>query len=69
MEEAKRATIYFEVHVHQALQLRAAVSKRSIIEMVNEALRYALAEDADDLRDGEIRQAEPREDLRTSWQV
>ena len=31
--------------------------------MVNEAVRIALAEDADDLRDVEIRQAEPSVDF------
>jgi hypothetical protein len=48
MEKTKRATIYFDVHVHQALRLRAAASNRSISEMVNEAVRISLAEDADD---------------------
>ena len=63
MEETKRATIYFDVHVHQALRLRAAASNRSILEIVNEAVRIALAEDSDDLRDVEIRQAEPSADF------
>jgi plasmid stability protein len=63
MEETKRATIYFDAQVHQALRLRAAASNRSISEMVNEAVRIALAEDADDLRDVEIRQAEPSADF------
>jgi plasmid stability protein len=63
MEETKRATIYFDALVHKALRLRAATSNRSISAMVNEALRLALAEDADDLRDVEIRQAEPSEDF------
>jgi hypothetical protein len=34
--------------------------------MVNEAVRIALAEDADDLRDVEIRQAEPSADFADS---
>jgi plasmid stability protein len=63
MEKAKRATIYFDAHVHQALRLRAAASNRSISEMVNEAVQFALAEDADDLRDIEFRQAEPSADF------
>ena len=63
MEETKRATISFDVHVYQALRLRAAASNRSISEMVNEAVRIALAEDADDLRDVEFRQAEPSVDF------
>jgi plasmid stability protein len=63
MEESKGVTIYFDPHVHQALRLRAAASNRSISAIVNEAVRIALAEDADDLRDVEIRQAEPSVDF------
>ena len=49
MKTTKRATIYFDAHVHQALRLRAAASNRSISDMVNEAVRASLAEDAIDL--------------------
>ena len=59
MDEAKRATIYFDADVHRALRLKAAPSERSISGMVNEAVRMTLAEDADDLRDADQRQAEP----------
>jgi hypothetical protein len=41
--------------------MRAAASIRSILEIVNKAVRIALAEDSDDLCDVEIRQAEPSE--------
>ena len=58
MEESKRATIYFDADVHCALRLRAAACNRSISDMVNEAVRMTLAEDADDLRDVEQRQEE-----------
>jgi plasmid stability protein len=58
MDESKRATIYFEADVHRALRLRAAACNRSISEMVNEAVRITLAEDADDLRDADHRQNE-----------
>jgi hypothetical protein len=58
MEETKRATIYFDVDVHRALRLKAAACNRSISDMVNEAVRMTLAEDADDLRDVEQRQEE-----------
>ena len=58
MEESKRATIYFDAEVHRALRLRAAACNRSISDMVNEAVRMTLAEDADDLRDVEQRQEE-----------
>ena len=59
MDEAKRATIYFDADVHRALRLKAAACDRSISDMVNEAVRMTLAEDADDLRDADQRQAEP----------
>jgi plasmid stability protein len=59
MDETKRATIYFDPEVHRALRLRAAACNRSISDMVNEAVRMTLAEDADDLKDADQRQAEP----------
>jgi plasmid stability protein len=49
MGSQKRATVYFEPDVHRALRLKAAASDRSISEMVNDAVRASLAEDADDL--------------------
>jgi hypothetical protein len=59
MDETKRATIYFGSEVHRALRMRAAACNRSISDMVNEAVRMTLAEDADDLRDADQRQDEP----------
>ena len=58
MDETKRATIYFDAEVHRALRLRAAACNRSISDMVNEAVSMTLAEDADDLKDADQRQAE-----------
>jgi hypothetical protein len=58
MEDVKRATIYFDAHVHRVLRMKAAACNRSISKMVNEAVRITLAEDVDDLRDVESRQAE-----------
>ena len=49
MDTSKRATVYFEAEVHRALRLKAAASDRSISDMVNDAVKAALAEDADDL--------------------
>jgi hypothetical protein len=59
MDETKRATIYFDPEVHRALRMRAAACNRSISDMVNEAVRMTLVEDADDLRDADQRQDEP----------
>lgn len=49
MDTQKRATVYFEPDVHRALRLKAAASDRSISDMVNDAVKAALAEDAEDL--------------------
>jgi plasmid stability protein len=49
MENSKRVTVYFEPAVHKALRLRAAASDRSVSDMVNDAVRLSLAEDAADL--------------------
>ena len=58
MDESKRSTIYFDADVHRALRLKAPACNRSISDMVNEAVRMTLAEDADDLRDADQRQVE-----------
>jgi plasmid stability protein len=44
-----RSTLYLEPALHQALRLKAATANRSMSEIVNEALRTALREDAEDL--------------------
>ena len=49
MSTPKRATVYFDPEVHKALRLRAAANDQSISDMVNEAVRASLAEDAIDL--------------------
>jgi antitoxin-like ribbon-helix-helix protein len=49
MSLPKRATIYFEPEIHRALRLKAAATDRSISDMVNEAVKLVLAEDAEDL--------------------
>ena len=49
MDSQKRATVYFEAEVHRALRLKAAASDRSISDMVNDAVKATLAEDAEDL--------------------
>jgi hypothetical protein len=59
MEENKRATVYFDPEVHRALRLKAAATDRTLSEMVNDAVKRALAEDAEDLEAFEERQREP----------
>jgi plasmid stability protein len=55
----KRATVYFDPTLHRALRLKAAATDRSISEIVNDAVRAALAEDAEDLADFDERRDEP----------
>lgn len=49
MAPTKRATVYFEAPLHRALRLKSAETDASISELVNDAIRRSLAEDADDL--------------------
>jgi plasmid stability protein len=56
--ETRRSTIYFDEGLHRALRMKAAQSHRSISQIVNEAVRAALAEDQEDLAAFEERVAE-----------
>jgi hypothetical protein len=47
--QTKRATIYFDPTLHKALRLKSAETARSVSEIVNDAVREALSEDAEDL--------------------
>lgn len=58
MTAPKRATVYFEADVHRALRLRAAANDRSMSDMVNDAVKAALAEDVADLEAFEERRKE-----------
>lgn len=44
-----RSTIYLEPSLHQAVRLKAASTRRTISDIVNEAIRAALSEDEEDL--------------------
>ncbi len=55
---SKRATVYFEEDIHQALRIKAAEIQTSISDLVNEAVRQALTEDAEDLAAFEERKNE-----------
>ena len=58
-EATKRSTVYFDPKLHAALRLKAAHANRSLSELVNDAVRAALAEDQEDLAAFEDRVAEP----------
>ncbi len=55
----KRATIYFDADLHRALRVKAAETERSVSDLVNQAVKLTLAEDAEDLADIEDRRQEP----------
>ena len=55
----KRATVYFDPAIHRALRLKAAETDRSLSDLVNEAIKLSLAEDAEDLAAFEERASEP----------
>jgi hypothetical protein len=58
-DSSKRATVYFEPEIHQALRLKAAITHRSVSDLVNDAVRNALQEDQEDLQAYDQRINEP----------
>ncbi|MDA3938649.1 MAG: CopG family transcriptional regulator [Spirochaetia bacterium] len=56
---SKRSTIYLEPDLHQALRMKALETSSSMSEIINEAVREALSEDAEDLAFFEERISEP----------
>jgi hypothetical protein len=55
----KRSTVYFEAHLQRALRVKAAWTRRSVSDLVNEAVRRSLQEDQEDLSAFEARVSEP----------
>lgn len=58
-ETAKRSTIYFDPGIHQALRIKAIHTRRTMSDLVNEAVRIALREDREDLAAFDERADEP----------
>ena len=59
MSTLKRATVYFDPALHRALRIKAASTERSLSDLVNDAIRASLAEDAEDLAAFDARANEP----------
>jgi hypothetical protein len=59
MTVAKRATVYLDPELHRALRVKSAETERTISDIVNDAVRSNLAEDADDLAAFRTRAKEP----------
>jgi hypothetical protein len=55
----KRATVYLEPHLHKALRLKSVETSRSVSDLLNDAIRDELAEDAEDLAVFDARKKEP----------
>jgi hypothetical protein len=56
---SKRATVYFDPDIHQALKMKAAATHVSISELIDESARQLLAEDQEDLAEIQNRISEP----------
>jgi len=55
----KRATIYLDPDLHKAVRLKSVETSRSMSDVINEAIRQALAEDSEDLESFKKRENEP----------
>lgn len=56
---SKRATVYLEPELHKALRMQSVETSRSMSELINDAVRDELAQDAQDLSDFDNRVKEP----------
>jgi predicted transcriptional regulator len=66
MKASRRATIYLDPDLHRALRLKAAETDQSVSELVNDAVRKDLSEDAEDLAAYRARKKEKSVDLETA---
>ena len=57
--QTKRTTVYLDPNLHKALRLKAAALSRTVSDLIGEAVRESLAEDAEDLAAFEERANEP----------
>ncbi len=55
----KRATVYLDPALHRALRLKSVETSRSVSDLLNDAVRDELAEDAQDLSTFDARKNEP----------
>jgi len=59
----KRATVYLDPALHKALRLQSIETSRSVSELINDAVRDELAQDASDLAAFDERANEPTVDF------
>lgn len=53
-----KATLYLDDSIHQALRLKAAETRQSMSDLVNDALSVLLSEDLEDIADWKERRNE-----------
>jgi plasmid stability protein len=56
---AKRSTIYLDPDIHRALRIKALHTRRSMSDLVNDAVRMAFREDQEDFSAFDERAREP----------
>jgi len=56
---SKRTTVYISPEIHRALRIKAAATEHSMSNLIQEAIRISLAEDAIDLEAIRQRRHEP----------
>lgn len=59
MSSQRRATVYLDNTIFKALKMKSAHTERSLSDLLNEAARFSLAEDALDLEAIEERKSRP----------
>jgi post-segregation antitoxin (ccd killing protein) len=57
--QTKRTTIYMDQDLHKALRMKSVETSKSISEMINDAVKVSLSEDAEDLAAFDERAGEP----------
>lgn len=53
-----KATLYLDDSLHKALRIKAAETRQSMSDLVNDALKMVLREDLEDISDWKIRRKE-----------
>lgn len=53
-----KATVYLEDDIHRALRMKTAETHESMSQIINDALRVAMAEDLEDITDWHERRSE-----------
>lgn len=73
---SKKSTIYLDPELHKALRLKSIETSQSMSEVINDAIRLALTEDAEDLAAFQERANDPiisfesaLEDLRRNGKI